>query len=54
VSFEGARLPVVERGWVNIPLEVAGLVLCAWAWKMFGLRETAKRTAFIRSGTLTP
>ena len=53
-SFEGARLPVVERGWVNIPLEVAGLVLCAWAWKMFGLRETAKRTAFIRSGTLTP
>ena len=54
VSFEGARLPVVERGWVNVPLELVGLVLCAWAWKMFGLRDKEKRTTFLRSGALSP
>lgn len=54
VSFEGARLPVVERGWVNVPLEAAGLILCAWAWRMFGLGEKERRTNFVRSGTLAP
>jgi len=52
VSFEGARLPVVERGWLNVALEIVGLVLCAYAWRRFGLSDPNRRRDFLRHGTL--
>lgn len=51
-SFTDASLPVVERGWINLALEVVGLVLCAHAWKRFGLSDRERRREFVRSGTL--
>lgn len=30
VAFGADRLPSIDRGWWNVPLEVAGLVLCVW------------------------
>lgn len=52
VSFDGARLPVVERGWLNAAFEIAGLLLCAHVWRRFGLSDPARRRDFVRGGTL--
>ena len=53
-SFEGARLPVVERGLWNVPLELLGLALCAWIWRRHGLADRAARQWFGRTGQLVP
>ncbi|MFM8847681.1 MAG: hypothetical protein ACKOHN_06495 [Actinomycetota bacterium] len=52
VSFDGARLPVVERGMANIGFEVAGAVLCLLAWRRFGLSDPQRRREFVASGSL--
>lgn len=53
LSFGDSRLPVVERGLFNIVLELAGLALCLYAVRRFGLRDAARRQAFLREGWLT-
>lgn len=53
LSFDGARLPVVERGWINALLEGIGALLCLVAWRHFGLGSTERRRQFIRSGRLS-
>ena len=52
-SFEGARLPVVERGLFNLILEVVGLLLCAYAWRIFGLSDPGRRRRFLSTGSLS-
>jgi hypothetical protein len=51
-SFGDAELPVVSRGWWNLPLEVAGAVLLGVGVRRFGLRERRRRAAFAASGHL--
>lgn len=53
LSFDGARLPVVERGWWNVPLEIIGIVLCVVAWKRFGLADESRRRDFLTRGVLS-
>lgn len=53
LSFADSRLPVVERGLVNIPLEIVGVALCIFAVRRFGLRDPQRRQAFVREGILT-
>lgn len=53
LSFDGARLPVAERGWWNVPLEIVGIVLCVVAWKRFGLADENRRRDFITRGVLS-
>jgi hypothetical protein len=52
ISFSGDRLPVVDRGMLNIGFEVAGLLLCVFAYKKFDLGNPQRRREFIRRGTL--
>jgi len=52
-SFSGDRLPVVDRGMLNIGFEIAGLLMCAFAWKKFRLGEPQRRQNFLKSGTLS-
>lgn len=52
-SFDGARLPVVERGWWNVPLEIVGIGLCIVAWRRFGLSDPARRRDFVTHGVLS-
>jgi hypothetical protein len=52
LSFEGDRLPIVERGMVNVPLEMVGLIMCAFAWRRFGLADPARRREFVTTGSL--
>jgi hypothetical protein len=45
-------LPSVQRGWLNLPLELLGLAALVWAWRHFGLGDAGRRSAFLRSGHL--
>jgi hypothetical protein len=51
-SFDDSPLPVVERGWWNVPLEAVGLAICVWLWRHNGLGERARRATFLRDGIL--
>jgi hypothetical protein len=53
LSFSGDRLPVVDRGMLNIGFEIVGLLLCAFAWKKFHLSDPIRRKNFLKSGTLS-
>ena len=51
-GFDDARLPVVQRGIVNVALELAGLAVCAFLWRKFRLDDPRRRRRFIREGKL--
>lgn len=51
-GFTGDPLPVVQRGWWNLPLELLGLVVLAVGWRRVGLDDPARRRWFVRSGQL--
>ena len=51
-SWGKGRLPSVERGWGSAALEVAGLVILAWDWHRFGLKDPVRRAEFLRAGRL--
>jgi hypothetical protein len=51
-SFDGARLPVAERGLVNLALEVVGAAGVVWIVRRHGLRDAATRRRFLVTGEL--
>jgi len=51
-GFDGARLPIASRGWWNVVLEVIGVGLAVWAYRLFGLSQPERRRRFVREGTL--
>lgn len=51
-SFGGARLPLVERGWWNLPLELVGIAILVWFWRAAGLAVPARRAELVRTGRL--
>ncbi len=42
----------LERGWWNVPLELAGLAALAWAWRRFRWSEAERRRSFALTGRL--
>lgn len=51
-SFGDTPLPIVERGWWNVPLELAGLALLAWCWRAGKLGDPQRRRDVARTGRL--
>lgn len=51
-GFGDAELPVVARGWWNLPLELVGIALVVWIWRTAGLRDPAARARFRSTGQL--
>lgn len=52
VSFDDSPLPVIDRGWWGVPLEVVGAAVCVWLWRHNGLSERTRRAEFLRDGRL--
>lgn len=53
-SWGDVRLPSLDRSPVlAIAMEAAGAAMLWWCWRRFGLADPARRTALVRSGTLT-
>ncbi len=53
-GFHHAPLPSWHRGPLDVLLEAIGLVLCAWAYRRFGLADREHRVRFWRTGVLEP
>ena len=51
-SFEDAPHPIAARGWWNVPLELAGLALCAWVFVRARLADAERRRQFRKTGRL--
>ncbi len=51
-SFDDAPLPVVDRGWWSVVLEVFGVAICAWLWRHNDLGDRAARRRFLADGHL--
>lgn len=53
ISFDGARLPVVDRGWFNLVLEAIGVALVVHIVRRFGLGDPECRRRLWSDGSLT-
>jgi hypothetical protein len=51
-SFDGAPLPVADRGAWSLLLEAIGVALCVWLWRHNHLGDPERRRAFLRDGRL--
>lgn len=51
-SWGDVQVPSLERGWLNVPMEIAGGVMLWWAWVRFGLAESERRAGFWHHGLL--
>jgi hypothetical protein len=54
LSFSDKPLPSVDRGLIDVLLELIGIAILTWVWRTFGLRSAARRLVFLRTGALTP
>lgn len=51
-SWGNLRVPSLQRGWLNLPFEIAGAVLLAWMWHKCELSDPRRRRALVRRGVL--
>lgn len=51
-DFGGYDLPSVQRGPLNIVLELAGIAMVVWIWKRSGLSDAERRRQFWATGRL--
>ena len=51
-SFRDESLPSLDRGALNVVLELAGAAVLVWAWRRFRLFEPERRAYFLRTGRL--
>ncbi len=51
-SNDQARLPIVSRGVWSVVLEIVGVGLCVWLWRLNGLSNAARRKQFLSDGRL--
>jgi hypothetical protein len=51
-SFEGARLPSLERGALSLVFEVVGAGILWWFWRRFRLDRPGRRRTLISTGHL--
>jgi hypothetical protein len=50
--FGDGRLPSIERGGLNVVLELLGAAILVWAHRRFRLGEPDRRATFLRTGRL--
>ena len=51
-EFGDVGLPSVERGWLLLPMEIAGAAVLVWCWRRWGLDDPARRRLLLRTGRL--
>jgi len=52
LGLSDKSLPSIDRGLVNLPLEMFGVVACVIAWRYFSLSDANHRQAFLKTGSL--
>ncbi|MCB0981932.1 MAG: hypothetical protein H6513_11205 [Acidimicrobiaceae bacterium] len=51
-SWGDVRVMSLDRGWLNVPMEIAGAVMLWYSWGRFGLSDAERRRRFVRHGLL--
>ena len=51
-SWGDVRVPSLQRGWLDVAFEAAGVVLLAWMWRRCDLADPERREALIHHGLL--
>jgi len=51
-SWGDVDMPSIQRGWWNVPLEIAGAAMLMWVWKRFQLADAERRRTWWRTGVL--
>lgn len=52
ISFDDVGIPIVDRGWVSVVLELLGLAGCLFLWRNNGLGDRERRRRFLADGRL--
>ncbi len=52
-SWGDVEVMSVERGWLNVPMEIAGAAMIWYIWGRFGLADRERRQRFVRHGLLS-
>lgn len=52
LGFADSGVPIIDRGWLSIVLEIVGIVGCVWLWRRNDLGDRGRRHAFLRNGRL--
>lgn len=52
LSFSDTGIPIVDRGWISVLLEVIGVAGCVWLWRRNSLSDGTRRNQFLRDGRL--
>lgn len=51
-GFDDVGMPIASRGWWNVPLELAGLMIIGWVVRSAGLVDPVRRRHARRTGQL--
>ena len=51
-GFEDDGIPIVDRGWISVLLEMIGVAGVVWLWRRNGLGNAARRRSFLQNGRL--
>ncbi|MGZ4772956.1 MAG: hypothetical protein ACXV3B_09775 [Ilumatobacteraceae bacterium] len=51
-SWGNLRVPSLQRGWLNVPFELAGALMLAWMWRQCDLSDPQRRADLVRRGVL--
>ncbi len=51
-AFDDTALPMVERGWWSVAMEIVGIAICVWLWRHNDLGDADRRRAFLHDGRL--
>jgi hypothetical protein len=51
-SWGNVDVPSIQRGWWNVPLELAGAAMLWWVWKTFELADPDRRRNLLHAGVL--
>ncbi|MGZ6993080.1 MAG: zinc dependent phospholipase C family protein [Ilumatobacteraceae bacterium] len=51
-SWGNLRVPSLQRGWLNVPFELAGALMLAWMWRQCDLSDPRRRADLVRRGVL--
>ena len=51
-SWGNLRVPSLQRGWLNVPFELAGALMLAWMWRQCELSDPRRRADLVRNGVL--
>jgi hypothetical protein len=52
LDFDDDGIPIADRGFVSVVLELVGFAVCVWLWRTNGYSDADRRRRFLRDGQL--